>query len=75
MAMVRLQKVLSERGIASRRKAEELIAEGHVKVNGRDAKASSDVKSGDIIEITHAGDIQETYPAQINGTYGIEVIE
>lgn len=35
MAMVRLQKLLSERGVASRRKAEELIAAGHVKVNGR----------------------------------------
>ncbi len=35
MALVRLQKLLSERGVASRRKAEELIAGGHVKVNGR----------------------------------------
>ncbi len=35
MALVRLQKILSERGVASRRKAEELIAGGHVKVNGR----------------------------------------
>ena len=34
MAIVRLQKLLSERGVASRRKAEELIAAGHVKVNG-----------------------------------------
>ena len=34
MAMIRLQKLLSERGIASRRKAEELIAAGHVKVKG-----------------------------------------
>ena len=30
----RLQKILSDRGVASRRKAEELIAAGHVKVNG-----------------------------------------
>lgn len=30
----RLQKILSSRGIASRRKAEELIANGHVSVNG-----------------------------------------
>lgn len=34
MAVVRLQKLLSERGVASRRKAEELIVGGHVKVNG-----------------------------------------
>ena len=43
MAMVRLQKVLSERGVASRRKAEELIAEGHVKVNGRVAQLGDKV--------------------------------
>ncbi len=38
MALVRLQKLLSERGIASRRKAEELIDAGKVKVNGHVAK-------------------------------------
>ncbi|NBL00603.1 MAG: pseudouridine synthase, partial [Erysipelotrichia bacterium] len=31
---IRLQKYLAECGIASRRKSEELIAEGKVKVNG-----------------------------------------
>lgn len=34
----RLQKILAERGVASRRKAEELIAQGAVKVNGRVAQ-------------------------------------
>ncbi|MBQ8684278.1 MAG: rRNA pseudouridine synthase [Clostridia bacterium] len=43
MAMVRLQKVLSERGVASRRKAEELIAGGHVKVNGHVAQVGDKV--------------------------------
>ena len=38
MAEVRLQKLLSERGVASRRKAEELIEQGKVKVNGRVAR-------------------------------------
>ncbi len=38
MAQVRLQKLLSERGVASRRKAEELIAAGKVKVNGHVAQ-------------------------------------
>ena len=36
--MVRLQKYLSECGIAARRKAEELISAGRVKVNGRVVK-------------------------------------
>ena len=31
----RLQKVLSHAGVASRREAERLISEGHVKVNGK----------------------------------------
>ncbi len=35
MAAERLQKILAAAGIASRRKAEELIAEGHVSVNGQ----------------------------------------
>ena len=52
MAMVRLQKVLSERGVASRRKAEELIAGGHVKVNGRPAKLGDKVDDRkDIIHV------------------------
>ncbi len=38
MAKVRLQKLLSERGVASRRKAEELIEAGKVKVNGHVAQ-------------------------------------
>ena len=38
MAEIRLQKLLSERGIASRRRAEELIIQGKVKVNGHTAK-------------------------------------
>ena len=52
MAMVRLQKVLSERGVASRRKAEELIAGGHVKVNGRIAQLGDKVDDRkDIIHV------------------------
>ena len=52
MAMVRLQKVLSERGVASRRKAEELIAGGHVKVNGRVAQLGDKVDDRkDIIHV------------------------
>ncbi len=43
MAEIRLQKFLSERGIATRRKAEELIAGGHVKVNGHIASLGDKV--------------------------------
>lgn len=38
MARMRLQKLLSERGVASRRKAEDLIEQGKVRVNGHPAK-------------------------------------
>ena len=47
----RLQKYLSECGVCSRRKAEELIAEGKVKINGKVASKSTPVKVGDIIEV------------------------
>ena len=33
----RLQKILSARGVASRRKAEEMIQQGRVSINGRTA--------------------------------------
>lgn len=33
--MERLQKVMAHAGVASRRKSEEIIAEGRVKVNGQ----------------------------------------
>ncbi len=41
--LVRLQKVLADCGVASRRKSEELIAEGFVKVNGIKAKIGEKV--------------------------------
>ena len=40
---VRLQKFIADNGIASRRKAEELIADGRVKVNGRVASIGDKV--------------------------------
>ena len=40
---VRLQKILAECGVASRRKAEDLITEGRVKVNGRKAQIGDSV--------------------------------
>lgn len=38
MEKIRLQKIISDCGICSRRKAEELIDRGHVKINGRPCK-------------------------------------
>ena len=43
MALIRLQKMLSECGVASRRKSEELIAQGRVKVNGQRAQIGDKV--------------------------------
>lgn len=40
---IRLQKILSDNGIASRRKSEDLINSGHVKVNGHIAKIGDKV--------------------------------
>lgn len=40
---IRLQKYMSECGVASRRKSEELIAKGAVKVNGAVAKIGDTV--------------------------------
>ena len=50
--MERLQKVIAHAGIASRRKAEELIVEGKVKVNGKTVKELGvKVGSNDKIEV------------------------
>ena len=50
--MERLQKYISECGIASRRKAEELILAGKVKVNGEIVKTlGTKVNSGDMVSI------------------------
>jgi 23S rRNA pseudouridine2605 synthase len=43
---VRLQKFLAECGVASRRKSEELIINGHVKVNGRVAQIGDSINPG-----------------------------
>lgn len=44
---IRLQKYISQCGIASRRKAEELIVQGHVKINGKTAVLGDKVTAGD----------------------------
>lgn len=50
--MERLQKIIAHAGIASRRKAEQLIVEGHVKVNGQVVKELGiKVSSSDTVEV------------------------
>lgn len=50
--MERLQKVIAQAGVASRRKAEEMIAEGRVCVNGEIvSEMGYKVKKGDFIEV------------------------
>lgn len=52
--MERLQKVIAEAGIASRRKAEELIKEGKVKVNGKViTELGTKVDNKDTIEVNN----------------------
>ena len=52
MEQMRLQKYLAQSGIASRRKAEELIRDGMVKVNGNIvSEMGYKVTDGDIIEV------------------------
>ncbi|MCC8042146.1 MAG: rRNA pseudouridine synthase [Oscillospiraceae bacterium] len=51
MEKIRLQKILSESGICSRRKAEELINSGRVIVNGKPAKLGDKANDKDVILI------------------------
>ena len=50
--MERLQKVLAHAGVASRRKSEELISKGHVKVNGKVVKEMRiQIGNSDVVEV------------------------
>ncbi|MEG0313873.1 MAG: pseudouridine synthase [Erysipelotrichaceae bacterium] len=58
--MERLQKVIAAAGIASRRKAEQLISEGKVKVNGTVmSELGYIVKKNDTIEVNGKGIVKE----------------
>lgn len=48
---MRLQKYLADAGIASRRKCEELILAGHVKINGAVAQIGMNVEDGDEVTL------------------------
>lgn len=51
MEKIRLQKILSDSGVCSRRKAEELISAGEVYVNGRKAKLGDKANERDVIMV------------------------
>jgi 23S rRNA pseudouridine2605 synthase len=51
MEKIRLQKIIAESGMCSRRKAEELIKKGAVRVNGHDCKLGDSASARDIITI------------------------
>lgn len=51
MEKIRLQKILSQSGICSRRKAEEMISQGRVKVNGRTAGLGDGATARDVITV------------------------
>ena len=47
----RIQKILANEGIVSRRQAENLIREGRIRVNGQDAILGMSISRRDLIEI------------------------
>lgn len=57
MALVRLQKFLSEAGVASRRAAERLISQGHVAVNGKVIQVLGAKIEPDAVEVTVDGKV------------------
>lgn len=67
MANVRIQKVLSENGILSRRKAEEYVAAGRITINGRKAQIGAaidprrDIVAVDGIRVDLSPKVQKVY--------------
>lgn len=60
--MERLQKVMAHAGVASRRKSEEIIKEGRVKVNGQVVKeAGTKVSASDVITVDEVPIEREQY--------------
>jgi len=52
---IRINKYIRDKGLASRREADELIAVGKVLVNGRQATTGMMVKEGDRVELKNSG--------------------
>lgn len=54
---------------------EERRSSDKIYVSLQELEKTPEIQVGDILEIRYDGRIQETYPAQINDTYTIEVVE
>lgn len=74
MEKVRLQKIIAESGLCSRRKAEELIERGCVKVNGRTAHIGDGATAKDIVTVNgerlHTPKKREKYYLMLNKPRG-----
>ena len=51
----RIQKILANEGIVSRRQAENLIREGRIKINGQEAILGMSISRSDLVEIDGKG--------------------
>jgi 23S rRNA pseudouridine2605 synthase len=56
---VRLNAYLARAGVASRRRADELIVEGRVQVNGKQGELNTDVGEDDVVEVDGARVVKE----------------
>ncbi len=74
MEKIRLQKIISQSGICSRRKAEELISQGRVKVNGRIAGLGDGASAKDVVTVDgeriYYSDKREKYYIMLNKPRG-----
>lgn len=54
---------------------DELLSSDKIYVSFEKLAQIPEIKAGDILEIRYDGMIRESYPAQISGTYAIDVVE
>ena len=70
---MRLQKYLADAGIASRRKCEEIISAGRVKVNGHVAVLGSSVEPEDSVTLddkpVHPADERDRKSTRLNSSH------
>lgn len=74
MEKIRLQKIIAENGVCSRRKAEELIRQGRVTVNGRTAQIGDGAAAKDVVTVDgerlHIAKKKEKYYLMLNKPRG-----